>query len=107
MSGSHDWGGQLLWALRGSACMTFTSHVSLSVELNCKRQDEVTSQVSTRRRLSDVLKRKKPPKRSSRKGSRGEELTTDLFGAKPASSSPTGRSTPTTRAKLAGMVYPV
>ena len=49
------------------------------------------------RRISDVLKRKKPPKRGSRKGSRGEDGAAELLAARGASG--TSRSAPMTRTK--------
>ena len=59
---------------------------------------------SPHRRLSDVLKRKKPPKRTSgRKSSRGEETGLEFFSAKGASGST--RSAPTTRGKLLAGQY--
>ena len=59
---------------------------------------------SPHRRLSDVLKRKKPPKRTSgRKSSRGEESGLEFFSAKGASGST--RSAPTTRGKLLAGQY--
>ena len=55
---------------------------------------------SPHRRLSDVLKRKKPPKRTGgRKSSRGEETGLEFFSAKGDASGST-RSAPTTRGKL-------
>ncbi len=56
------------------------------------------------RRLSDVLKRKKPPKRGAgRKGSRSDDPTAELLAAKGAIGGG-GRATPTTRGKaLAGI----
>jgi hypothetical protein len=54
-----------------------------------------------------VLKRKKPPKRSGRKGSRGNEETTALEFLSNKSCSPSGSSsrTPTTRSKVFGSKY--
>lgn len=60
---------------------------------------------SAHMRLSDVLKRKKPPKRSCRKGSRGNEETTALefLSSKSCSaSSSSSRSMPSTRNKVFG-----
>ena len=50
------------------------------------------------RRLSSVLKHKKPPKRGGRKGSKGDSSGLDMLGVMGEPSSATTDLTPTTRA---------
>ena len=95
----HDDHLYLLTSLRHSHGAPYTDHTRLVLP-----PGGYSMVHSPHRRLSDVLKRKKPPKRTSgRKSSRGEETGLEFFSAKGASGST--RSAPTTRGKLLAGQY--